>query len=257
MEKEKPDIHRSGVVMQDRKTGNGLLVAVFSLLIQIFVAGCGLQDIPYYYPPVLTDSGVSANTFTVTHDIRNYDSASLVQYFTGYEIYYRAYTNSSDASAAIAAMQSEIDRSDGSPSRAFEKLESLQFKRLYNADNSAAPIDDRPILRNFPLTAASFFTFYLKDSENWFYTADGADPEAVGSRHFVSRYPSGTTTSQPFYLKSGYLAGDSDYTGSYSSPDTLYFVFYGVAYGQDSQSPLTVVPSFPNYSTSFFTFTPG
>ncbi len=229
-------------------SGSSIIAIVFIL------AACGIQDIPYYYPPTLTDSGISANTFSVNNDVRNYDFLSSVQYFVGYEIYYRAFSSSSDALSSISSMQAQIDSSDGSPSQAYVKLESLGFKRVYNADSIDNPFDDRPILKNFDASAAFYFTVFLKDSEEWFFTTDGADPAVLANRHYLRRFPSGSTSSQPFYLKSEYLSGDVDYSGSSSSPETIYFVFYGVAYGQDPQSPLTFIPSYPSYSTTYFTF---
>ncbi len=243
--------------MTTRRSGSGVFLVIVAALCALAATSCGIQDVPFYYPPTLTDWDESANTFRLVHNILNYDSLSAIQYFVGYEMYYRAYTSSGEAESAIAAMQSEIDRTDGSPALAFSKLETLGFKRVYNADDTSNPYDDRPILKDFVASSANYFTVYLKGSEDWYYTANGADPDVTTNRHYLRRYPSGSTTSQPFYLKTGYLAGNVDYAGSYSSPDTLYFVFYGVAYGQDSQSPLTVIPSYPNYTTSYFTFIPN
>lgn len=230
--------------------------AILLLVLSFTFISCGLQDIPYYYPPSVSDSGESQISFNVIHDLQNYDATSSIQYFLGYDVYYRAYTVAADAESAISSINAETERSGSSPSTAISKLENLGFKRFFGFDG-VTYTDSRPIFGKFSINTGIYFTIYLKDSETWFFTVNGADPDILTNRKYISRYVApGTTTVKMFHDSSSWIVGDADYAGSNSSPQSLYFVFYGIGIGLDPQTPLTTYSSYPSTlrPSGYFTY---
>jgi predicted small lipoprotein YifL len=228
------------------KDGLNLRIIV-PVLAAFIMAGCGLQDVPYYYPPAVVSASV--NYFQIAHDLENYDSASATQDFQGYDIYYRAYQDATQAATANAAVQAEIDREFSSPDQMLAKLTNLGFKQCQNAD----ALSNWPILKeDFSLSNAYVFTIQLDPAGEWYYTID-SNP----GKHYLKRSPSASSLGKSFYLKSDYLATDPDYTGS-DSPVSLHFVFYAIGYGLDPQNPLILVSSKPIgiSSTVDFIYTP-
>ncbi len=232
-------------------------VRILVSFMAIAFAGCGLQDIPNYFPPTIVSDG-SQNSFRLVHSVLNHDPGLAVQNFKGYDILYRAYADLSAASLASGRIRNEITRTGGSPEQAYQVMRDLGYKKFASLRTTSdtlftenSPLFDF-ILSSYPSAAPIDFTIFLRTDGDWYYHVKDDDPTYDPSpvpgegkiKHPLRRFASGSE-SRAFNDRSAYLPGDLDYEGSVSAPDTLYLVFFGVTYGIDPQNPLQQVPSFP------------
>jgi hypothetical protein len=182
------------------------------------LASCGIETVSIYEAPGFSEDG---GLLKLTHDSANDSDPS----FSGYEIYYRAYQDSSAADTDRTAIQDYIDLETSTPDSCITKLESLKYKRIRNYQGK----DVRPL---FSPSTATFNLYYT--SGDW----------------YVAEFPSGeqsVTRSIGSSFQSQYETDDEDYSGSEgrTSGGTVHFVVFAVAYGLDVTSSFNEIYSFP------------
>jgi hypothetical protein len=194
------------------------------------LCSCGIETVQIYSAPSLVDSGGS---LTLTHDSDN----AIDGTFLGYEIYYHIYDDSVDnakkATDDRKAVESLAAQESSTPDACIEKLSSLGFKRLKDANG----LDGRPI---FAIASDSVFTIGFPPNEDWYYY--GASSPAT--HHEVTRWISEPSDIVSFVSSAGYAPSDSDYTGSSMTGGTIHVVFFAVAYGFDITT-LSTIESLP------------
>jgi hypothetical protein len=197
----------------------------------ISLTGCGLETVTYYSPPGFLYGG---NILTLTHNSGNSDAN-----FLGYDIYYRAYSNLTDADAARLAIENATNLTSSTPESILSQLTSaLSFKKIYAAANPT--VSPTPLLKN-----ASIYTFQLPNSSsstNWYYTTD-LDPATP------VQIVRGTGVSPGMSFNYPYTVGDIDYATPATNAGVglgqpVFIVAFAVAYGYDF-TKLTSIYSFP------------
>lgn len=193
-----------------------LILAAAALL-----SSCGLETVTIYDSPGFSDvTGI----LTLTHDTSN-DSESS---FLGYEIYYRAYDSTDKANTDRTAIEAAIDLDSATPDSCMSKLESLNYRRMTNASGS----DERPRFRRTIFSSDSLYIYY--GPLGW----DIENVDVVGDD--IRRW-----TKDSF--NSAYVSGDEDYAGTddLTNENTVYFVFFAVAYGVDFATSFNEILSYP------------
>jgi hypothetical protein len=183
------------------------------------LTACGLESLVYYSPPGFALGG--GNIITLTHNSANVDS------FLGYDIYYRAYSNLSDATNARTTIENASNLTTATPDGVLSQLTGTQgFKKVFLASNSSVP--PTPLF-----SGATTYTIQLirtSSTADWYYTTDlSATPIELVR---------GTGSGESF--NSSYLAGtSSDYTATDfiskipGSSQSVFIVAFAVAYGYD------------------------
>jgi hypothetical protein len=189
---------------------------------------CGLETVKVYATPSLSSSG---GLITLTHNAANDADADT---FLGYEVYYRAYQDSSAASADISTMATVIGGDNATPESCIAKLESLKFHRFYDYLGQ----DKRPL---FDIDIATSFNIYLPTNAGWYVDEFPKGPPDDTSP--ICRAISSSDSVVPF--NSTYASTDADYSGSTISSGTLYFAFFAIAYGFDFSSTFKDIYSLP------------
>lgn|GEM_PF-309720 len=204
-------------------------------LVSISAGSCGLPKILYLYPP-LSFYASGSSTVILVHDTKNYDALEGAnQSFKGYEIFYRIYDTESKAISDISLINNKIDIAPDSPDIIMRyAADTLKFLRMKNSSTSSQPL----ITIGNPENSGQFDLTLNQDSE---WTISG---ETLGISIDVVRTITDSTRLS-FSQKSNYLSSDSDYSGTTDSPDSLYAVFFAVAYAHDPETIGQIVYSIP------------
>jgi hypothetical protein len=215
---------------EGRRALSALAAACLCLL-----AGCGLETTIYYNQPTFVNSG---GAFKLTHNTANTDSS-----FRGYNLYYRVYQSSTDATAIVSYISSTLqDTNNYTPASAVSLLTgSRGFVRILAGNSNTNTKSDSVPLYPIPNTALATYFSLIPDrttsTTDWYYTVDGATtPQTTVVRN------NGLT------FNSQYATSDIDYVGATSAltGDTVYIVIFAVAYGFDfSSSSSPVIYSLP------------
>jgi hypothetical protein len=190
---------------------------------------CGIETVKVYAAPTLSPSG---GLITLTHNTANDADADT---FLGYEVYYRAYQDSSAASADISTMATVIGGENATPESCIAKLESLKFHRFYDYLGQ----DKRPL---FDIDIATSFKIFLDHSSSSGWYVDEFSKTPTDTSPICRAIPSSDSVV-PF--NSTYASTDVDYSGSTISSGTLYFAFFAIAYGFDFSSTFKDIYSLP------------
>ncbi len=185
----------------------------------LVLASCGIETVSIYEAPGFSESG---GLLILTHNTANDSFPS----FSGYEIYYRAYQDSSTADTDRASIQTFINLETSTPESCITKLESLKYKRIRNYQGK----DERPL---FNKSIVGPFKLYY-NSGDWY-----VDVFPLGNQ--IVKRSIGSS------FQSEYITTDEDYSGSEgkTSGAAVYFVVFAVAYGLDVSSSFNEVFSFP------------
>jgi hypothetical protein len=218
-------------------------IALFvALVFPLFaLSGCGLEDnVAYLNSPYFKDN---SGTLTLTHNSSN----NAYPFFLGYDIYYRAYSNLSDADTARTTIEAATNLTSSTPESVLSQLTStLSFKKIYLA--SAPTVMPTPLF-NFTsignANGASTITIQLDRSfiaNNWYFSTD------VNSTHI--EIVRGINTSSNNSFNYSYISGDIDFASSSSVVPgaTVYIVAFAVAYGFD----FTTLATYYSFPTSLF-----
>jgi hypothetical protein len=198
------------------------------LIIIIIFASCGLYSYVSLNPPISFDDKGS-NLLELHHDLNNNDGSD--QEFLGYEIYYRAYSDFNIAKGDDELLATANSNYLGNPDGFINYAKNLGFLRLRRKTNDSA---DNPPLLAITDTSPEVYYIELTTLGEWIlsptYQSDTTDNiELV--RSIISDY----ATRSSLTSATNYYQGDIDYEGE-SSPTTVYFVFFAVAFGTDTAS---------------------
>jgi hypothetical protein len=211
-----------------------------TLAATLALCSCGLETVTYFTAPSFVSLG---STLKLTHSIENTDSD-----FIGYDIFYRAYRDQSKASDDKSTIDNLIGQSTATPQSTLQQIKNLGFQMIRLSTNPS--IDQLPLFR---VTAKSTQVYYLisinllNQAGDWYYTVSTDPSSSAGI---------GIVRSTESSFNSLYAATDKDYNGlakdgttADSSPslsgDTVYFVFYAIAYGYDISKPTAGIYSMP------------
>ena len=211
-----------------------LCAAAFSATL----TACGLPTNIYLYPPGFS---ASANQLSITNNPNNYDvGESTNQSFKGYEIYYRAYSDSATATAMATTLAIKVSTYTDNPVGFMSYANTAGFFRIKLLEGDGTPVDTTPLISISAAKAQSEDLYYLNLEPN----SDWLESDGT-TNHPVCRSMSNLTRSG-FYKKANYLSSsnDEDFVGN-DSPSIVYFVFFAVAYGNDPTSPWESVYSIP------------
>jgi len=200
------------------------VAASFIIVMAALLFSCGLPTSEYLYPPSqFLSSGSSL--IRLIHETSNIDYSDIADLFKGYEIYYRIFYNSSDATTSYNTLTS-LDESDSFASSTIETVADAQgYHVLIDGDTSKAALIS---VSNNDYT---YFALNLKPSEPWSISSDDATYTPFIN---IVRNKTDSTTAD-FCDSSEYSSDDHDYEGNrISSGDTLYIVFFAVSYGTSS-----------------------
>lgn len=195
------------------------LYLLLAVTIAITTASCGLGNVTYLYPP--EEFRASSTQLIINHDIRNYDPGETPQTFLGYEIFYRAFDSLESANSFALNIQN-LDA---------EELISRGMLRMICVDSSS-----QSLLPAIPVSDAdkehSYYIDFSANLTNWqIYEKNLTGVSSLVGTAFRN-IPSADYFS--FRDKTAYSSGDSDYSGTTTSPADIWFVFCAFAYGQDS-----------------------
>lgn len=195
--------------------------AFFVMFAFLLLFSCGLPTSDYLYPPA-NFSALGDSPVQLVPDTRNIDIDEL---FKGYDIYYRIFDSQEKANESSTKLSSKLTSGN------ITSVASLEgyYVLVKENDDSAPliPVSDDNTYRSFDL--------HLYSDETWTITAD--DNEIV-LLYYIFRNKSGMDTAD-FCSRSQYLEGDPDYEGdgiSGNVDDSVYIVFFAVAYGISSSS---------------------
>ncbi len=220
-----------------------LLAAAAALL----TGSCGLETVPYLAPP----ASVTYNAGPLYAAFTN-DPANNVDYFSGYEIYYRIYLLPTDAASDQNAIQT-------STAPGISLLTSLGYRRMVP---STQTFNGQPKIPLIPFTTAER-SQALQVKLNFLFssgpppTADatavwsGTDSPVVLKRN--ANAPATNATSQyKSFFSDEYVSSDGDLPSGYAGSSPLYIVLVALAYGTDLNTFQAVysVPVILNYSTT-------
>ncbi len=227
-----------------RKNFRPIIVFCFFLFFSI---GCGLPTYLYLYPPSDFDDS-SESQLTLEHNISNYDSTEgSDQSFKGYEIYYRAYDSPETAQDEINSLVTNASTYEGYPDSFMTyATTTLDFVRLRFISSN-----ESPLLSISNPSNSAYFYINLNADIDW--TLNDEDNNILN--YFARNITSDFSTRGSFFTSSNYENGDDDYEGS-DAPAAIYFAFYAVAFGSDSETFETVY-SDPVVIDSYLSYTPS
>ena len=207
---------------------------LFSLLllflVSIIAGSCGLPKNLFLEPP-LSFYASGGNMVILDHNPLNYDPfEGANQSFKGYEIYYRIYETEITATKDISLINDKITDYPNSPDIVMNyAAETLKFIRVRNKTTDIPP----PLITIANPENGAQFELTLNQDSEWSIS------DVTVVRTIVD------VTRQSFYKKSNYLFSDIDYAGSTDSPNSIYAVFFAVAYANDPETIGGIVYSFP------------
>lgn len=202
--------------------------AFFVSLALLLLFSCGLPTSDYLYPPA-DFSSPSGSLVRLEHETANIREVG--ELFKGYDIYYRIFDTYDDALNSYNFLNNNLRSSD------IAQIESTRgYYVLAKYDNTNNPDDNVPLIPVSDDNTYRSFDLHLYSDETWTITAD--DNEIV--LYYIFRNKSGMDTAD-FCSRSQYLEGDPDYEDegdgiSDNVDDSVYIVFFAVAYGISSSS---------------------
>jgi len=199
---------------------------IYLIIISVFTS-CGLYSYVSLNPPISLDN-IGSNLLVLHHDLNNNDGSD--QEFRGYEIFYRAYGDPNVASSNNELLMTANSNYLGNPDGFIDYAKSLGFLRIRKDIGST----DNPPLLAITNTSPELYYIEINALAEWrispTYHSDTTD-DIILVRSIISDY----TTRRSLYMAENYHKGDIDYEGE-SSPTTVYFVFFAVAFGTDTAS---------------------
>lgn len=224
-----------------------LSVAPAVCALSFVLSGCGLENIPYYDPPVFLSDGSTILTLRDNGNVATDDSS-----FKGYEVFYRAYTSSGTAESiqeTLTTYAASVVDGDMEPDSFMTYAENLGFVRMRRLSDTAAPL--------IAPTDTSNYYIQLPQSQDWYIWQDGSSTQTSVARTISS------TTRLSFYIASNYHGSndtngsDADFAGTAtpSTGTTLYFVFFAAGYWINTED-LTANYGAPEVA-DFVSYTPG
>ena len=203
------------------------LYLLYLIILSCFIS-CGLYSYVSLNPPSSFYS-VGLNFLELHHDLNNNDGSD--QEFLGYEIFYRAYNDFNIATGDNDLLANANINYLGNPDGFINYAKSLGFLRLRKKTNDSN--DNSPLVTIIDSSPEVYY-IELNTSIDWIisstYLSDTSDDiELV--RSIIPDY----ATRRSFSSAANYHQGDADYEGE-SSPTTVYFVFFAVAFGTDTAS---------------------
>lgn len=223
-----------------KKRGFLLCAAATVLALSIVLSGCGLENIPYYDPPIFSYDG----TILTLRDNGNVSADDSS--FKGYEVFYRVYTSSGTAESiqeTLTTYAASVTDGDMEPDTFMTYAENLGFVRMRRGSDSSAPL--------IAPTDTSNYYIQLPQDQDWYIWQDGVSAQTAVARTISS------TSRLSFYKASNYNSGDADFAGTAtpSTGTTLYFVFFAAGYWINTED-LTANYGAPEVA-DFVSYTPG
>jgi len=235
----------------DRSLGlTGAVLAVLVGCLLLGLLGCGLQDVPYFGPPIFSyETGV----FKLS-DSGNVSASTSTSIFRGYEIFYRVYSEESSANTDLQSLTTwanlVTESATMDPDTFFVNAQDLGFVRIRRQSDSAAPLINLLIEQS---DSSQSFLLNIPSNSNWYINPERDE----SSQTIVGRTLASTTstTKLSFYELSNYEVGDQDYDGISNplSGSSLYFVFFAVGYWTSTEDlsehygAPTVIPQVVTY----------
>jgi len=224
-----------------KRRGFLLGVAVTVSALSFALGGCGLENIPYYDPPVFSSDGATILTLRDNGNVSTDDSS-----FKGYEVFYRAYTSSENAELiqeTLTTYAGNVVSGDMEPDTFMTWAENNGFVRMCRLSDSAA-------LLVAPTDTSNYY-IQLPQDQDWYIWQDGSSTQTAVARSISS------TSRLSFYKASNYNSGDADFAGTVtpSTGTTLYFVFFAAGYWVNTED-LTANYGAPEVA-DFVSYTPG
>ena len=209
------------------------------------LGGCGLDVVPFLYPPESPSTIGSGVQFL--HDTRNND-APQSDNFQGYEIYYKFY-DFGDGGNGQTQLQNDRDLIEADPEPpGTSRLTARNFRRLRPLRNDGSLQTQLPLV---PVSIGSSPSIQLR------FSGVAGDPGAVLLRNndetnataLVRAVNDGDAQPRAFYGVDQYAADHADIPDTIELTDgggaNLRIAFYAVAYGvQPDFRPLYSTPRF-------------
>ena len=218
---------------------HGVAAFFFVTAMVFMLSGCGLPTSEYLYPP--SDFSYTGGLIRLYHNSYNIDDAASATLFKGYDIYYRIFDTEISADSSYNTLSSSLTYSN-IPTVASKYLVLSKRTPSGNAYDNTTPL--------IPYGTSDSYTYfdlniYNSTTSTWTIKAD--DSSTVLSYIVRNRGSATSASTADFYLSSEYNSSDQDYAGSgeIESGNTIYSVFFAVAYGTSSSSPGTDIYSDP------------
>jgi hypothetical protein len=199
---------------------------VAACVLSVTLSTCGIEaSVTIYSTPGFSSSG--NNAILLTHNTANSETG-----FLGYEIYYRAFDEENAALSARVAIQDAAALTTATPESCNAQLKAKGFSRIFDDNGEDGPNGNRPLFAidsSETATTAVSFDILLDNTmstANWYYKRSTAPDTKVISRSI-------STAGSAVSFESKYSSSDADYASGTKS-DTIYFVFFAVAYGVDT-----------------------
>jgi len=213
---------------------------LFLLSVFFFASfSCGLPTVDYLYP-TNGFSQIGANLLTLRHNSSNtHDNG-----FLGYDIYYRAFENFADADASYQFLVSTLTSSN------FASVSSQRGYYPLLKKNSDGSDFDHTVLISYETCESNkyeYFALNMRGGASWTISGESASTEL--SKVVRNKGDGSSVAESEFYVRSQYLLGDRDYSGTMNNPSQLYFVFLAVAVGNSNSSIGVQIYSNPNQSS--------
>ncbi|MFN2311190.1 MAG: hypothetical protein ABR590_03945 [Spirochaetia bacterium] len=219
--------------------------ALLSLFLVGVLGGCGLDVVPFLYPPESPSTIGSGVQFL--HDTRNND-APQSDNFQGYEIYYKFY-DFGDGGSGETQLQNDRDAIEADPEPpGTARLSSRNFRRLQSLRNDGSLQAQLPLI---PVSIGSSPSIQLR------FSGVADNPGAVLLRNnnetdattLVRAVNDANAQPRAFYGVDKYDADHPDIPNTIDLTDgggaNLRIAFYAVAYGvQPDFRPLYSTPRF-------------
>ncbi len=225
----------------------------FLLLVGAVVleVGCGLPDSYYLAPPISTaQASPTLNFFTFANPIHDLNHDINVN-FTGDELYYKLYSDSS-----------QINGNDYDPSNSADPSTQLVSKGFFPLCLWSDPVGSRtdPVIDGtatasagssvtVTINSASGTTSYYILNTNPSVEIRRDTPNSISQtiyKNFLENNPTGTSTGN------GYVQADPDFAAIYGtiSGGSIYVAWYAISFGYTlSATPVRSVPAYLGYSS--------
>ena len=224
------------------------LLAAFTALLN---GSCGLETVPYLAPP----TGITYDVAGVWAAFTN-DPANNVDYFSGYEVYYKLYLQTGDAASDQNAIQT-------STAPGISLLTSLGYRRLVPGTQT---FNGQPRIPLIPFSSAEksqalqvklnfLFSSVPPPTQDATAVWSGVNSPVDLKRN--ANAPAANPTSQyKSFFSNEYVSTDGDLPSGYSGTSNLYIVLVVLAYGTDLNTfqPIYSLPTLLVSSSSIVSF---
>ncbi len=225
-----------------RHLGHLILLAGIVLSVTTLAGSCGLETVPYLAPPIASTPTQAPLAAYFTND-----TANDVDYFSGYEVYYRFYT-----SPAAALNDQTTIQNSSTPGVAL--LTSLGYRRIVPAkqafngppiiplipfDTTAVPPESS---KAFQITLDFDFNYADKTPDDatasWKTSTQVGTSSPVTLKRNTNNSASNNSSAYKSFFVDDYTAStaptpDGDISGTYDGTSDLYLVLVALAYGTD------------------------